>query len=118
LGLQTAFTLIELLVVIAIIGLLAGLLLPALSRSKISAQKVYCGQNLRQMELGSQMYSHDDQQGGLTGSRKINGQSQMADDDLNWLYPAYLPNFKSFICPSTRNHIRTNTQVVSVGNGS
>jgi hypothetical protein len=32
-----------------------------------------------------------------------------ADDDLNWLYPTYVPAFGSFTCPSTQNRIRTNT---------
>jgi prepilin-type processing-associated H-X9-DG protein/prepilin-type N-terminal cleavage/methylation domain-containing protein len=49
-------TLVELLVVVAVVSLLAGLLLPALGRSKAGARRVQCVGNLRQLGLAVQMY--------------------------------------------------------------
>ena len=52
---------IELLEIIAIIGILAALLLPALSRAKAVSKRIHCVGNVKQLSLATHLYADDHQ---------------------------------------------------------
>ena len=89
------FTLIELLVVIAIIGILAALLLPALSSAKRRAQQIQCLGNIRQLTLASSVYASE--------SEAMAAYSNTDNPGALWMGMGYFGNQKRIlICPVTR----------------
>lgn len=83
-----AFTLIEMLTVVAIIGMLAGILLPAVMKARERGRQARCKNNLKQFAMSWQIY-RDDNQGAYPPW-------------LSSLYPHFITSPEQYVCLSDR----------------
>jgi prepilin-type processing-associated H-X9-DG protein/prepilin-type N-terminal cleavage/methylation domain-containing protein len=96
-----AFTLVELLVVISIIGLLMGLLLPAMNKVRVQAHRIVCMSSMRQIGLAMQGYVSDNR------DRLPPSSCHISDPNQYWLHvlSRYTREKLLFRCPADKTKV-------------
>ncbi len=107
-----AFTLIELLVVISVIGILAGMLMPAISLVRESSRKATCGSNQRQIVLEMVLYSTEYRAWPDYGS----GGTDQGARSQAMMKAKLRDDVKVYVCPSANNlqAMKTDLQTASI----
>ena len=107
---RKAFTLIEMLVVIAIIAILAGLLMPALTRARKEARKTHCLNNQHQVGIYLGMYATD-HRGRYPSVSFPHPDGRAYDSSLSiaQLWPDYADNQELFHCRMTKHEVSLTT---------
>ncbi len=104
---KRGFTLIELLLVIAILAILAGILLPVISRTKEAARSAACLSNLHQIGIALQIYVSDDQNRlPVAFDRSTNSAAPTNGPAINQVLAVQTANVSNvFLCPSDRKQL-------------